>query len=107
MRDRSYCDQRPVARRCDIPTVAEQLPGFQALEGTGAWVLGPAGIQAPVVNRLHQAVVYAVKSPDVAETFIVGGQIPSGKAPAALAADMKAVIERAGKLVKYAGIQPE
>lgn len=91
----------------DVPIVSEIVPGFEMLEATGNWVLGPAGMPGPVVSRLHESIAKAVFSPEVKEKLEAGGQIPSGQSPAALAAQFKATMELAGRLMKLAGVQPE
>jgi tripartite-type tricarboxylate transporter receptor subunit TctC len=91
----------------DVPAVPEVVPGFQNLEGTGTWVYGPAGMQAPVIARLHEAIAKAVFSPEIKEKLEAGGQIPNGQSPAALAAQIKSVAELGGRLMKLANVQPE
>jgi tripartite-type tricarboxylate transporter receptor subunit TctC len=47
----------------DVPTVAELLPGYQAI----AWwaIVGPADVPAPVVAKLNAAIVAAMHDPAV------------------------------------------
>src|SRR4029077_3144263 len=56
----------------DIPTVAESgFPGYSA----SLWyaLLAPAGTPAPVIRRIHDATVKALKSPDVVEQLASQG----------------------------------
>jgi len=47
----------------DVPTVAETLPGYQAVTWWG--VVGPAGMPAPVVAKLSNAIMTAIRDPAV------------------------------------------
>jgi tripartite-type tricarboxylate transporter receptor subunit TctC len=91
----------------DMPIVSEMVPGFQMLEATGTWVLGPAGMPGPIVARLHESIAKAAFSPEVKEKLEAGGQIPNGQSPAALTAQFKSTMELAGRLMKLANVQPE
>jgi tripartite-type tricarboxylate transporter receptor subunit TctC len=91
----------------DVRAVAEDVPGFEMLEGTGTWAFGPAGMQPAVLARLRDAIAAAVHSPDNAKQFLAGGQIPNGGTSAALAAEIRAVAELGARLMKLAGVQPE
>jgi tripartite-type tricarboxylate transporter receptor subunit TctC len=90
-----------------IPAVAEAVPAFQMLEGTGTWVFGPAGMQPAVVIRLQEAIAKAVHSPEVKEKLLAGGQIANGETPAELAAQIKAVADLGEKMMKAAWVEPE
>jgi len=47
----------------DVPTVAELLPGYQAITWWG--VVGPAGMPPAVVAKLNEAIVAAIRDPAV------------------------------------------
>ena len=87
----------------DVPAMAEILPGFEM----SSWLalFGPAGLPAPIVEKLNHAAVDALKSPDVKATLEAAGLVPVGNTPAQLAAQQKADFERRGKLIKSAGIE--
>ena len=91
----------------DVPTVAEVVPGFETLEGTGTWAFGPAGMPAPIVTRLQESIAKAVHAPEVAQKLEAGGQVPSGIPPAELVAQVNKVADLGGRLMKLAGVQPE
>lgn len=89
-----------------LPTIAEALalPGFEAV----SWyaLMAPAGTPTEVVGKLHQAVVEAIKAPDVAAAMAAQGATPIGNTPAELAAVIATDTARWSKVVREAGIQP-
>jgi tripartite-type tricarboxylate transporter receptor subunit TctC len=46
----------------DLPTIAETLPGYQAVSWDG--IVGPAGIPEPIANKISQAFLAAVNKPE-------------------------------------------
>jgi tripartite-type tricarboxylate transporter receptor subunit TctC len=94
---------RPVA---DVPTVREIVPGF---ESPAFWMgyFGPAGIAQPVLKRLHEEIVKAVRAPDIVSKMEEVGFEADTNSPEEFAALIKRDIEVAGKLVKAAGVKPE
>ena len=90
----------------DLPTVAESgFPGYQQLQWYG--LFGPAGLPAPVVERLNAETVRALKHPDVAKQLSAQGLEPAPGTPAELAAVLKADVAMYAKIVSDAGIKPE
>jgi tripartite-type tricarboxylate transporter receptor subunit TctC len=88
------------------PTVGETYPGFSADNWYG--ILGPAGMAAPVVARLHQAAVAAVKTPQVTRILLEGGAEPSvSDSPAAFATMFAEDLERWRQSVQAAGLRPD
>jgi tripartite-type tricarboxylate transporter receptor subunit TctC len=65
----------------DVPTFAEL--GLAAAESSG-WFgpLAPAGTPAPIVDRLHQAVVETTKDPEVVKSLAAQGVEPATNSPA-------------------------
>src|SRR5207237_1141114 len=55
----------------DLPAVAEELPGFEFVGWYG--VIGPAGLPAPIVARLHDEFVKVLSRPDVRERIVADG----------------------------------
>src|SRR5256886_13896574 len=55
----------------DLPAVAEELPGFEFVGWYG--VIGPAGLPAPLVARLHDEFVKVLNPPDGREPIVAGG----------------------------------
>ena len=90
----------------DVPTIAESgFPGFEA----SVWyaVVGPAGMPAPVVARLHQEVQAALAAPDVRDRLTsAGGDVAPGSS--AMVADMlRSEQQRYERLIREARIKPD
>jgi tripartite-type tricarboxylate transporter receptor subunit TctC len=64
----------PLAR--DVPTIAETIPDFIAVSWLG--FVAPAGVPAPVLDRLAGAVREAIRSPDVWAKIAESGAVPVG-----------------------------
>jgi tripartite-type tricarboxylate transporter receptor subunit TctC len=90
----------------DVPTIAESgFPGFEASVWYG--VVGPAGLPAPVVTRLHEEIQKALATPDMRERLAAaGGDIAPGST--AMFADMlRSEQQRYAKLIREAGLKPD
>ena len=90
----------------DVPTLAESgLPDYEA----GSWygILAPAGTPREVIDRLHAAIVRALKQPDVAKRLAAEGAELIGSTPEEFAAHIKSEIARVGQVVRAAGIRIE
>ncbi len=90
----------------DVPTMIEQ--GLKDFE-VGIWhgLYAPKGTPKPVIDRLVAALQEAVKDPTVNQRFADLGATayPADKAtPAALAAHVKAEIDKWGPIIKKAGV---
>lgn len=88
----------------DIPTVAEQgFPGFEAM--TWAALVAPAGMPAPIVDRLNQAANKALASKELTEHFGRAYSIPRPGTPDALAAFLRDENAKWSKAVALSGAQ--
>jgi tripartite-type tricarboxylate transporter receptor subunit TctC len=85
----------------EVPAVAEALPGFDVVGWYG--VIGPAGMPAPLVKRLHAELTRALTLPDVRERIALDGAEPVGSAPAQFRDFMAADLVKWAKLVKESG----
>jgi tripartite-type tricarboxylate transporter receptor subunit TctC len=89
----------------EIPTFVEQgLPGYVV----EAWfaVIGPKGMAAGDVKRVHEAVVAAFADPAVKETMArQGNTISIGSAEQAQAT-FRSELAKYARLVKKAGLEP-
>jgi tripartite-type tricarboxylate transporter receptor subunit TctC len=94
------------AQMPEVPTVAEVVPGF---EKPPSWIglFGPAGLPQPIHQRLVDTAIAAVNSPEVRSRLEEGGYLVIANRPDEVTAVMKRDLERAAKLVKSVGIQPE
>ncbi len=85
------------------PTLAESgMAGFEA----GAWqgVMVPAKTPQPVIDRLNQAFVQALKSPAVLEKLRVQSTEPLGSTPTEYAAYIENELARWASVVKSTGV---
>ena len=85
----------------DIPAVAEAVPGFEVIGWYG--VIGPAGMPAPIVRRLHDELVRVLAQPDVRERILADGAEPVGSEPQAFHDLMAADLDKWARLVKESG----
>jgi len=87
----------------DVPTVAESgFPGFEAT----SWfaLLGPAGMPAPIVDKVQREALRALAQPALQARFAQLGLDTVGNSPSELAAIIKADIGKWARVVKDAGI---
>jgi len=90
----------------DTPTFAEAgLKDFEIDNFTG--LVGPAGMPAEAVAKVHAAAVKALASPAVRERFASLGVQPVGNTPEQWAAEIRADLARWSKVIKAAGIKVE
>jgi len=83
----------------DTPTLAEQgLTGIEANSWMG--VIAPAKTPAPVLARIHDEVVKALKDPEVNKALLAQYMEPVGDTPQEFAAYLKEELERWGPLIK-------
>ena len=82
----------------DVPTVAETLPGFEAVSWGG--VMAPAGTPKEIINKLNAEINRILKMPDVAEKLEALGAIIVGSTPEEFAAYLKAEIDKWGKVAR-------
>ncbi|MBK7062963.1 MAG: tripartite tricarboxylate transporter substrate binding protein [Rubrivivax sp.] len=82
----------------DIPTVAETLPGFEAVSWGGVMV--PAGTPRDIVNRLNSEINRILKLPDVAEKLQNLGAIIVGSTPDEFDKYVKDEIAKWGKVAR-------
>jgi tripartite-type tricarboxylate transporter receptor subunit TctC len=85
----------------DVPAVAEALPGFEVVGWYG--VIGPAGLPAPIVKRLHDEFVKVLNRPDVHERIVADGSEPVGTSPEEFRQFMLADLAKWAKVVKESG----
>jgi len=72
----------------EVPTIAETVvPGYEAYEWNGMFL--PAGTPAPIAEKLHKAVVEALKEEEVKKRFVDVGVQPVGSTPAEFADFLK------------------
>src|SRR5229473_7181245 len=100
-------DGRRSSRMPEIPTVAEVLPGFKSFIAWWAF-FGPAGLPAPIIERLSNEVRASLKAADaVAKISDDLGLTIVASTPDELAAYLRRDIDAVGSLAKAIGLEPE
>ena len=89
----------------ELPTIAETLPGYDA--STWGGILAPAGTPKDVVARLNSSINAALKMEDVRSRLMGAGIEIQGGTPEAFAEVIRIEVDKWGRIVKEAGIQPE
>ncbi|MFM9884043.1 MAG: Bug family tripartite tricarboxylate transporter substrate binding protein [Burkholderiales bacterium] len=89
----------------DVPTIGETVRGFELASWLGFF--GPAGVPAPIVARLNEEIVKALRAPDVRAKLEPLGLSIMAMTPEASMAMVKSEMEKRGRLIKAAGILPE
>ncbi|AGW93328.1 tripartite tricarboxylate transporter substrate binding protein [Cupriavidus sp. DF5525] len=90
----------------NVPTVGEQgISGYEF----GYWnaLYAPAGTPAPIVNRVYALMRKAMSSEQVKHFVAENGMEVKVSSPEELGKFQVAELERWGKIIKTAGIQPE
>jgi tripartite-type tricarboxylate transporter receptor subunit TctC len=86
----------------EVPTLAEAgVPGFEAT----LWlsISGPAGMPAPIVERLYGEISKALRDPELQAGFRAAGVEALAMPPGELARTMRAEYEKWGKVVRETG----
>ncbi|MGA7487304.1 MAG: tripartite tricarboxylate transporter substrate binding protein [Xanthobacteraceae bacterium] len=87
----------------DLPTIDEQgLKGFQV--GNWAGLLGPAGLDPAIVNKLHGEIIAILASPDVKERIKTLGYDMIASTPAQFGAQVRNDVVRWSEVVKRANV---
>jgi tripartite-type tricarboxylate transporter receptor subunit TctC len=77
------------------------VPGYEAT----LWlsISGPAGMPAPIVQRLHAEIGKALRDPELQANFRAAGVDAMAMSPEELANYMRAEYEKWGKVVRDTG----
>ncbi len=89
----------------EIPTVAETIPGFEAV--TWFAMFAPAGTPRPAVDRLHQEVLRVYRLPEVQERLHTLGLDALLTTPEQLATYQAAEISKWSEVVRKSGAQAQ
>jgi tripartite-type tricarboxylate transporter receptor subunit TctC len=90
----------------DVPTIAEAgVPGYVADNWWG--LVAPAGLPAPIVDRLYSATQAALKSPELQTAFEREGAATIEMSPAQFADYIKTEIGKWGRVVKEGDIHAQ
>jgi tripartite-type tricarboxylate transporter receptor subunit TctC len=85
----------------DLPTVAETLPGFEAVLHYG--IVAPAGTPDPIIRKLNAALREAVESPDTKTRMAADGTEPFPSSPEEYVADIDKEERKWSAIVKKSG----
>ena len=86
----------------DLPTIAESgLPGFDISTWFG--VFAPGGTPQPIVRKLHDEFVQALRAPDVQAKFRTLGAEPVGNTPEEFAAYIRSESQKYAKVIMASG----
>jgi len=97
---------QPSALLPGVPTVASSgVPGYESSTIVG--ILAPAKTPDAIINRLNQAIVRSLNTPDVKQKSLNAGMEVVGSTPEQFAATMKSEMARLGKVIKDTGIRAE
>lgn len=89
----------------DIPTVAETVPGYEAVLRYG--LLAPAGTPRPVIEKLNAALKVALATGDVRQKLAIEGADPSASTPEEYAADIDGEESQWSQLITSLGIKAQ
>ena len=88
-----------------VPAIGEFLPGYEATQWFG--FLAPAATPQPVLDRLSQEALRALKAPDLAKLMASEGAEIVASTPAQFGAYLRAETDKWGRVIKAAGIKPQ
>src|SRR5262249_56516218 len=87
----------------ELPTIAASgVAGFQS--STDVALFAPAGTPAPIIRRLHEALVAALKSPEVRGPMLAQGAIIVGSSPEEFGAYLAQESRKWGEVIRSRGI---
>jgi tripartite-type tricarboxylate transporter receptor subunit TctC len=83
----------------DVPTFEEAgVPGYEAVGWFG--VVGPAGLPAPIVQRLNQEIAAALKSPEIEKILVDAGNEPFSASPQEFSAMIREETKKWAEVIK-------
>jgi tripartite-type tricarboxylate transporter receptor subunit TctC len=88
-----------------LPVVAATVPGYESESNLA--IFAPAGTPAAIVARLNDEITRVLRRPDMRDKFLASGSEPVASTPDALAALVRADMNKAGAIIKAAGIRTD
>ena len=105
LRALAVTSSKPSALFPGLPTVASAgLRGFESASTTG--IFAPAGTPAPVIGRLNEEIVKALRTAAVSDRFMSAGSEIVASPPGQLAALVQSDMAKYGKLIRDIGVRP-
>jgi tripartite-type tricarboxylate transporter receptor subunit TctC len=99
-----FYDQR-VKQRPDLPTVKEAVPGLITVPSWFGF-MGPAGLPAPIVQRLEKEIRTALQDKEIVEKLEQVGIVPVGSTASEMGGLMRRYTDELSRLAKQVGIEP-
>ncbi|OGA00585.1 MAG: hypothetical protein A3H35_15195 [Betaproteobacteria bacterium RIFCSPLOWO2_02_FULL_62_17] len=90
----------------DFPTLAESVPG-STLPNSWYALMGPAGLPQPIVQRLYQGLLAALKTQEVQAWLAKSLHDGGGNTPEEFAAEYLRSFDIYARAIKLAGVKPE
>jgi tripartite-type tricarboxylate transporter receptor subunit TctC len=91
-----------IAALPEVPTIAEAgVPGYEAIGWNG--MAAPAALPAPILEKIHEAVVKIVRAPEMRQRLIDLGADPAPSTPGEFSALIKSELVKWAKVVKDSG----
>jgi tripartite-type tricarboxylate transporter receptor subunit TctC len=89
----------------DVPTIAETLPGYEAVLWYAAW--GPKGLPKDIVALWNSEIDRIVHTPDMKERMAGEGLEPAGGPPERFREVLQRDVAKWTKVVKTAGVKAD
>lgn len=89
----------------DVPPIADGVPGYEAVNWWG--IVGPAGLPAPVVAKLHKDITAALQSPELKAAFDKQGASVVQMSSAEFAKFVETELAKWQRVVKDANIKAQ
>ncbi len=89
----------------DIPTVAEFVPGYEAIVWNG--VVAPKNMPVEIIDKLNREITASVSNPKIIAQFTNVGSVPKSMSPVDFSKFIADDTEKWGKVIRTANIKPE
>ncbi len=89
----------------DIPTVAEFVPGYEAIVWNG--VVSPKNTPVEIIDKLNREITASVNDPKIMAQFANVGSVPKSMTPADFGKFIVEDTEKWGKVIRAANIKAE
>jgi len=96
---------QPSALVPGVPPVAAAVPGFEVVSIIG--FLAPARTPDAVVNKLSQDITRVLARPEIRQRFFASGAEAIGSTPQQFGKELRAEMDKWGRLIKEAGLRAE
>jgi tripartite-type tricarboxylate transporter receptor subunit TctC len=89
----------------ELPAIGEIVPGYEATQWFG--LLAPSGTPRPIIERIHQETVRALKAPEIVKQLATEGADIIAGTPEAFGAYIKSETDKWARVIRTAGIKPQ